>query len=168
MGPRCCLPPAKARRRSRARNYTRSESSSHSRSVFPPSTAMRSSRSCRRWRSTCRLPRPAQCCREACAARSPRARDSLDSTLAVVERADLVLDEIDHVTYARLLERRYCGFWSGLRWGRRIQTWWSGCATWCGLSRWRANAPWLWTRPELARRWWTCCSGHSWDAGSRR
>src|ERR1700736_4049590 len=29
------------------------------------------------------------------------------SALAVVERADLVLDEIDHVTYARLKERRY-------------------------------------------------------------
>jgi hypothetical protein len=29
------------------------------------------------------------------------------SALAVVERADLVLDEIDHVTYARLMERRY-------------------------------------------------------------
>jgi hypothetical protein len=29
------------------------------------------------------------------------------SALAVVERADLVLDEIDHVTYARLMERWY-------------------------------------------------------------
>jgi len=29
------------------------------------------------------------------------------SALAVVERADLALDEIDHVTYARLMERRY-------------------------------------------------------------
>ena len=29
------------------------------------------------------------------------------SALAVVERADLVLDEIDHVTYDRLKERRY-------------------------------------------------------------
>jgi len=48
---------------------------------------------------------------------------SLDhSALAVVERADLTLDEIDHATYERLTQRRYCGFWSGLRWGRRIQT----------------------------------------------
>jgi hypothetical protein len=29
------------------------------------------------------------------------------SALAVVERADLILDEIDHVTYARLNERQY-------------------------------------------------------------
>jgi hypothetical protein len=29
------------------------------------------------------------------------------SALAVVERADLILDEIDHATYARLTERRY-------------------------------------------------------------
>jgi len=29
------------------------------------------------------------------------------SALAVVERADLTLDEIDHVTYERLTERRY-------------------------------------------------------------
>src|ERR1700726_1418229 len=29
------------------------------------------------------------------------------SALAVVERADLILDEIDHVTYDRLKERRY-------------------------------------------------------------
>jgi hypothetical protein len=29
------------------------------------------------------------------------------SALAVVERADLMLDEIDHMTYARLMERRY-------------------------------------------------------------
>jgi hypothetical protein len=29
------------------------------------------------------------------------------SALAVVERADLILDEIDHATYARLMERRY-------------------------------------------------------------
>jgi hypothetical protein len=29
------------------------------------------------------------------------------SALAVVERADLILDEIDHVTYARLKERQY-------------------------------------------------------------
>ena len=86
------------------------------------------------------------------------------SALAVVERADLVLDEIDHVTYARLMERRYCGFWSGLRWGRRIQTWWSGCARWYGPSPWWADAPWLWTRPELGRRWWTCLQRHSWAA----
>ncbi len=47
-----------------------------------------------------------------------RSRQSVDpSALAVMERAELVLDEIDYVTYER----------------RRA---------WCGVRRWRGDASW--------------------------
>ena len=29
--------------------------------------------------------------------------------------------------------------WSGLRWGRRIRWWWSGCGRWCGSSEVRGH-----------------------------